>query len=127
MDEQKSNRKRRRRYGDRKRNQQKEPNRVFPVCPLCNKELREISSAIIERETKLPAHFDCVLKQLNDSEPAGANEQYCYLGNGVFAVIKMQPQGQKGQAFTILRKIEYEKEEEIPDWRREESKRHFKH
>lgn len=126
MDEQRSGRKRRRRYQNKRKELPPSENRVFPVCPLCGKELREISSAIAERDTKQPAHFDCVLKQLQEREPVRQDEQYCYLGKGVFAVIRLPQAGQKGQPFTIVRKIEYEKEEEIPQWRRDESKRHLK-
>jgi hypothetical protein len=126
MDEQRSGRKRRRRYQGRRKEHPPIENRNFPICPLCGKELREISSAIAERETKQPAHFDCVLKQLQEQEPVKQDEQYCYLGKGVFAVIKFTQTGQKGQQFTIVRKIEYEKEDEIPQWRKDESKRHLK-
>lgn len=114
---------RRRRTEKVKFNKPQRPQIQFSLCPICGKPVKELSSAITERQSDKPAHFDCILKQLEAAEPPKEKEKYCYLGNGVFGVVKEE---QSTLGFSIVRKIQYEKNDEIPLWRKEEKERHLK-
>ena len=86
------------------------------VCSVCGKNIRDLSSAITEKKSGEPAHFDCVIKDIAKDEPLQENEKIVYLGNGKFGVIHYDNNQNKN--FKILREIEYEESrEEKPDWR----------
>lgn len=89
-----------------------------PDCPICGKPIADISSAITERTSQAPAHFDCVLTRLIETERPGPGERVIYLGAGTFAVADYgnNPTGTK---FTIKRKIQYEEKDKRADWRKD--------
>jgi hypothetical protein len=91
-----------------------------PDCPMCGKPVTDISSALAEKASKAPAHFDCVLNALVESEKPGAQERLVYLGSGCFAVVEGNPQ--TPQKFTIVRKIQYEERDSKPDWRKDQNR-----
>ncbi|QEN07537.1 hypothetical protein EXM22_05865 [Oceanispirochaeta crateris] len=85
-------------------------------CSLCEKNIRDLSSAIKERDSGLPAHFDCIIKKIAENETLKEQEKIVYLGSGKFAVI--QTENNQNKNFKIVREIEYEeKEEDPPEWR----------
>jgi hypothetical protein len=85
-------------------------------CSLCGKNIRDISSAIKEKSSGLPAHFDCIIKKLAENEPVKELEKIVYLGSGKFAVIQIENNQNKN--FKIIKEIDYEeKEEAVPEWR----------
>lgn len=94
----------------------------YKTCPICGKAVKSLLTAISVNPDMDPAHFDCVLKQLQEQETLKKGEKISYLGNGTFAVIKMK-QGGKGPAFTILKKIQYEEKDKKADWRKKIGKR----
>lgn len=121
MDDQpRRNIRRRRRRPDKNRNPNQNPNVEYPLCPLCQKQIKELYYAIEEKNTEKPAHFDCVVKQIASEEKLQPNERICYLGKGVFGVVKEEKQG---IGFSIIKKIQYEKKDEIPQWRKDETER----
>ena len=96
-------------------------------CPICGLVIRNLYSAITERESQEPAHFDCVLRQLEDMEELGAAERLAYLGAGSFGVIQLRARqstrgrgrvasAQRGALF-IRKRIEYEESDPVPEWR----------
>jgi hypothetical protein len=85
------------------------------TCPLCQKSIFDISSAIIEKNTKEPAHFDCVMRNLVEAERPGQNERVAYIGSGNFAVVENDPTNNR--RVIIKRKIQYEDKENKPEWR----------
>jgi hypothetical protein len=87
-----------------------------PACPICGKPVSDILSAITERASSSPAHFDCVLSSLAEAEKPQANERLVYLGAGVFAVVEADQRNP--QKFQVKRKIQYEAKEARPDWRK---------
>jgi hypothetical protein len=90
------------------------------ICPLCGKPIDELTSAISDRSTGKPAHFDCILEQLNKSESLGENDKVTYIGQGRFAVLHFDnPRDLK--AFKILKTIEWEARDKKLDWRDEMS------
>ena len=88
-----------------------------PQCPLCSKPVLDLASAIgADRDTGLPAHFDCVYDRVKAAENLGPNEKVVYLGAGSFAVVEFKDA--KEGAFVVKRRIQWEKENEKKDWRR---------
>ena len=85
-------------------------------CSICGKNIRDMSSAIIEKKSGEPAHFDCVINEIAKDEPLKENEKIVYLGSGKFGIIHYDNNQNKN--FQILKEIEYEEvKEESPDWR----------
>lgn len=79
-------------------------------CPLCNKPLSVISTAIIHKETNRKAHFDCILKELKKSYQLNPNEEMYYLGGGNFGIVE-RVKGKNPLGFIIKKKFQYEKRE----------------
>ncbi|MCK9169407.1 MAG: hypothetical protein M0P01_03260 [Treponema sp.] len=90
------------------------------VCPICGKPIEDLTSAVSDKATGRPAHFDCILDQLNKSESLGVNDKITYIGQGRFAVLHFDnPRDLK--SFKILKTIEWESREKKLDWREEMS------
>lgn len=87
-------------------------------CVICGQLIQEMSSAIGFGPEAGPAHFDCVLKNLESKETLQPDERISYLGTGVFGVIKPVT-GTEGVNFQILRKIQVESKDVYPEWRKE--------
>ncbi len=88
------------------------------ICPKCGQPITDISSAITDKESGKPAHFDCILNQVKQTEQVGENEKIAYIGQGRFAVIYYEnPRDQRH--FTIKKIIEWEEREKKPEWRSE--------
>lgn len=90
---------------------------VFPDCPICAAAVRDLSSALTHRATGQPAHFDCVLKELRESNELQPQEKLCYLGGGSFGILEMRPPGGPGR-FVIRKRIQYEEKENRQDWKK---------
>ena len=88
------------------------------ICPKCGQPITDVSSAISDKESGKPAHFDCILNQLKQTEQVGENEKIAYIGQGRFAVIYYEnPRDQRH--FTIKKIIEWEERDKKPEWRSE--------
>ena len=88
------------------------------ICPKCGQPITDISSAITDKESGKPAHFDCILNQVKQTEQVGENEKIAYIGQGRFAVIYYEiPRDQRH--FTIKKIIEWEERDKKPEWRSE--------
>jgi hypothetical protein len=87
-----------------------------PECPMCKKPVTEISSALADKVTGEPVHFDCVLRTISERENLLPNQKITYIGQGRFAVITSDnPQDLKN--FQIVRIIEWEDREKTYQWR----------
>lgn len=102
----------------RRRRQETRSEVPASLCPICQKPVRELSSAIGYRETGEPAHFDCVLRLLRDEHHPGENEKICYLGNGSFGIVQFRGSSGSPLRFFVRKRIQYEKTDSVPDWRR---------
>ena len=60
------------------------------VCPLCGKDIEEMASAVVDKASGKPAHFDCILDQLQKTETLGENEKIAYIGQGRFALLRYE-------------------------------------
>lgn len=88
------------------------------ICPKCGKLIDDLASALADRGTGNPVHFDCVLEELQKGETLGAQQQVTYIGQGRFAVVHF-PNVHDTKKFSIVRIIEWEEKERKPDWRQE--------
>jgi hypothetical protein len=89
---------------------------VYPDCPVCSKPVRDLPAALSHRATGLPAHFDCILKELKDSNEVLPQEKICYLGAGTFGILQFRAQG--AVKFTIRKKIPYEEKDSPHEWKK---------
>ena len=80
------------------------------ICPVCNKPINKIITAITHKETKKKAHFDCVLKELRKYHHLKPKEEVYYLGGGSFGIVE-GPKGAKTKSFVVKRKIQYEEKQ----------------
>ncbi len=101
---------------NRRRNNYRRPRnrKSFPVCPICNQSVKFLLTAISVGEDNSPAHFDCVLKRITETEELGPKEKVTYIGNGNFAVVS----GKLGKDLKIKKRIEFEGKESKGEWRK---------
>jgi len=90
---------------------------VFPDCPVCNSSVRDLSSALTHKATGKPAHFECILKELRESNELLPQEKLCYLGGGCFGILEMRPPGGPSR-FVIKKRIQYEEKDAQPEWKK---------
>ena len=88
-----------------------------PECPLCQKPVRDLYSAITHQSSNKPAHFDCILKMLREINELAGNEKICYLGNGSFGIIQFRNTAGKLRFF-IRKRLNYEETDPVPEWRK---------
>ena len=92
-------------------------NREPTTCPLCGKPVYDLSTALSSsQEGGEPAHFDCVLDRVVAAETLEGGEKIVYLGSGAFAVVVFKDRNET--AFTVKRRIQWEKEGEKKEWRK---------
>jgi hypothetical protein len=101
----------------RRRRPYPKPATDFSMCPVCEKAVRDLSSAITHRDTGNPAHFDCILKILREENSLSESEKICYLGKGSFGIVQFRSNGSPLR-FLIRKRIQYEDLDMIPDWRK---------
>jgi hypothetical protein len=116
---------------------------AFPVsdCPWCGRPIRDISSAIADKDTGVPVHFDCVISRITFGERLEKGESVTYIGAGRFGIICFdnseaqlksdhfqaagrQEQNRKsigthssGRDFIIKKIIEWENKDKRAEWR----------
>ena len=56
-------------------------------CSFCGKPVTDVASALADKTTDKPVHFDCVLDYLAEHETLSAGQSISYIGQGRFAVI----------------------------------------
>ena len=86
-------------------------------CPLCDQMVRDVLSAIDYQEQ--PAHFDCILKLIQNEEEMEPNEKIIYLGGGSFGIV--QYRNANNSKLFVRKRIQYEEKDKKIDWRRKES------
>ncbi len=89
-----------------------------PLCAHCGEPIIDMASALPERSSGLPIHFDCALEELSKEEKVGQNEHLGYIGQGRFAVIYL-PNPHDTKNFTIRKIIEWEQKDSKASWRDE--------
>ncbi len=90
---------------------------ALTMCPICQKPVRDLYSAITHQGSESPAHFNCILKVLRENTELFPHEKICYLGSGSFGVIQFRNINSPIRFF-IRKRIQYEPADLIPDWRK---------
>ena len=103
-----------------------------PDCPWCGKPIRDISSAIADKDTGVPVHFDCVAAKIAGGENLENGDMISYIGGGRFGIVCFgsstqasgTPAGAAGRGspsefrdFKIKKIIEWENKEKRAEWR----------
>ena len=106
---------------DKDKDKDKENRLQLPVCTVCGKAIRNLTTAIAGKKDNSPVHFDCILKKLTDQETLGNNEKICYLGGGSFGIVRQKP-GSGSKHFFIRKRIQVEAQDNVLEWRKDISK-----
>lgn len=76
------------------------------ICPICNKPIANMMTALANDDSKSYVHFDCVYDKLKSKVTMKGNERFSYIGNGTFAVIEDYKDGQYSK-FRIKHQIQF--------------------
>jgi hypothetical protein len=98
-----------------------------PDCAFCGKPITDIYSALTDKQTGEPVHFDCVVAKLSEYESLDQGDVISYIGGGRFGVVHFSdpaspgtpgiPGEVPGKKFTIKKIVEWEETEHRADWR----------
>ncbi|MCL2197115.1 MAG: hypothetical protein FWB77_05820 [Treponema sp.] len=90
-----------------------------PDCVWCGKPIKDITTAISDKESGRPVHFDCVLTRIGEMEHLELNDSVCYIGGGRFGIIHYNNPPDT-RDFSIKKIFEWEVKEKEKDseWRR---------
>ena len=89
-------------------------------CPLCSEPVEDLLHALVHTDTEDPAHFECVLRAISDGEQLESGETVCYIGGGVFGIVRP---GRGRRTVRIRKRIPYESETVVAQWRIEQVRR----
>ena len=92
------------------------PEKEELTCALCGEVVKETSSCLALPDSGDPAHFECVMKKISETETLAEGETIAYLGGGNFGIILKNPKSPAG--FEIKKKIDFENKEKIGQWRK---------
>ena len=88
------------------------------ICAKCGQPITDLASSLCDKKTGEPIHFDCALKEIEESETLGEKEKIAYIGQGRFGVLYYEnPRDQR--KFVIKKIIEWEDREKTSEWRDE--------
>jgi hypothetical protein len=82
--------------------------------------VEDLVHALVHPDSEDPAHFECVLSAIREREQLEPGEQICYVGGGVFAIVRA---GRGRRSVRIRKRIPYESESSQPQWRSEQVRR----
>jgi hypothetical protein len=88
-----------------------------PDCSWCGKQISDIATAICDKDTGKPVHFDCVLARITQMENLQPNESISYIGGGRFGVIHYNNLPDM-RDFYIKKIYEWESKDIKDEWRR---------
>jgi len=88
-----------------------------PDCHWCGKQIKDITTAISDKDTGRPVHFDCVLARIAEMEKLDSNDSVCYIGGGRFGIIHYNSPSDK-RNYSIRKVLEWENKDSDFEWRR---------
>jgi len=92
-----------------------------PDCPWCGKQITDITTAISDKDSGMPVHFDCVLARITEAEQLDTNDSVCYIGGGRFGIVHYNnPPDMRD--FSIKKIFEWEPKDSDKEWRKPISK-----
>jgi hypothetical protein len=87
-----------------------------PDCPWCGKPIKDIASAIADKDSGVPIHFDCVVARLQEGETLEKGDVISYIGGGRFGIVHYVNL-QDPRNFTIKKIFEWENKDNRAEWR----------
>jgi hypothetical protein len=87
-----------------------------PDCPYCGKPIKDIASAIADKNNGAPVHFDCIITRIGEGEILEQGDAVAYIGGGRFGVVHFS-NPQDNRNFTIKKILEWENKENRAEWR----------
>ncbi|MDR2741546.1 MAG: hypothetical protein LBB98_05250 [Treponema sp.] len=87
-----------------------------PDCSICGKPVKDIASAVTDRITGAPAHFDCIISRISENEKIERGDTVTYIGGGRFGIVYFaNPQDTRN--FKVKKIIEWEDKGNRAEWR----------
>jgi hypothetical protein len=95
-----------------------------PECPWCGKPIKDIASAITDKNMGVPVHFECVAAKIAQEEILEKGDTVTYIGGGRFGIVHFDGSeihgrggAGDGKTFTIKKIIEWENKDDRAEWR----------
>ncbi|MCR5063802.1 MAG: hypothetical protein K6A89_11025 [Treponema sp.] len=88
------------------------------ICAICGKKIEDMSSALADKNSGNPVHFDCALEAASKNETLKENEKFTYIGQGRFGILSF-PDIRDTRHFKIEKIIEWEQPDKTSGWREE--------
>jgi hypothetical protein len=88
-----------------------------PDCPYCGKAIKDIASAIGDKGSNEPVHFDCAIARAAKGETLEKGDAVVYIGGGRFGVVHFNGQ-HSAPPFKIKKILEWEDKEQRAAWRK---------
>jgi hypothetical protein len=101
-----------------------------PICPCCGKPIKDMSTAIADRGSGEPSHFECVVARIAGAETLESGDAVVYLGGGRFGIVHFpgmirniswsRKNGEEydTRGFHIKKILEWENRENRASWRK---------
>lgn len=90
------------------------------ICSKCGQPVTDMASAMNDKSSGTPIHFECAMDQVSAGEKLGTGEKIAYIGQGRFAVLFYENIRDQ-RHFQIKKIIEWEERDKKPEWRDEMS------
>ncbi len=91
-----------------------------PLCPRCGLPIEDLPSALTDKESGNPVHFDCIVARIAEGETLMEGDKVVYLGGGRFGVVHFE-NGQDPKNFQVRKTIQWEEKDKRASWRRDVS------
>jgi hypothetical protein len=88
-----------------------------PDCPYCGKPIKDITSAVGDKHSNIPVHFDCILARVAKDEILEKGDSVAYIGGGRFGIVHFYG-SQTIPVFKIKKIMEWEDKENRAEWRK---------
>jgi hypothetical protein len=96
-----------------------------PDCPYCGKPIKDMSTAIADKNSGEPVHFECVAARIAEGETLESGDSVTYIGGGRFGIvhfpgmIRKSNDGHDTRNFQIKKIFEWEDKENRAPWRKD--------
>ena len=86
-------------------------------CISCGLPIADPSSALSDRKTGEPVHFDCVMVELSKQEKLETGDVLSYIGGGRFGIVHFYEGKGENRNFVIKKIVEWEEKDKRAEWR----------
>ena len=86
-------------------------------CIRCGQSIVDPHTALADKTSGDPVHFDCVLSELLEKETLEQGDTLSYIGGGRFGILQFNSRKGELKYFTIKKIMEWEDKENRAKWR----------